>query len=108
MKNPVDNLLDMQRVPDWTEYAVEIVELDARFRLSGLQARLRVPSRDGFTLVVRIAEAGPTYFDPFTELPMLTNGPKTLLYSVGRDRVDNNGDRGLDIIVPIFIAAPPP
>jgi hypothetical protein len=106
LKNPVDNLLGMQHVPNWAEYAGSILETDARFRLGGLQARLRVPSRDRTNLLARIAEAGPPFFDPFTELPMLTNGAKTLLYSIGRDGTDNNGDPKQDIIVPIFSAAP--
>jgi hypothetical protein len=105
--NPVDNILKLESVPTWTEYAAEIMQADARLRLAGLQARLRVPARDGaLNLLGRIAEAGPAFFDPFTGLPMLTNGTKTVLYSIGKDRIDNNADPQHDLTVPIFSAAP--
>jgi hypothetical protein len=107
LTNPVDNLFALGNVPNWIDYAGAILETDARFRLAGLQARLRLPTRDGRTsFLARIAEAGPSFYDPFTGMPMLTNGPKTVLYSIGRDRTDNNGDPSLDIAVPVFSAAP--
>jgi hypothetical protein len=104
--NPVDNLVARDAIPNWDDQAGAILEIDARLRLAGLQARLRTPSKDQrANLLVRIAEAGPAFYDPFTGFPMLTNRSKTLLYSVGRDRADNNGDPRRDIMVPIFSAA---
>jgi hypothetical protein len=105
--NPVDNLVGTDSMPKWDEHTGTVVEMDARLRLAGLQARLRTPSKDQrANLLARIAEAGPTYYDPFTGFPMLTNSSKTMLYSIGRDRIDNNGDPRHDITVPIFSAAP--
>jgi hypothetical protein len=103
----VDNLVGTDSMPKWDEHTGTVVEMDARLRLAGLQARLRTPSKDQrANLLARIAEAGPTYYDPFTGFPMLTNSSKTMLYSIGRDRIDNNGDPRHDITVPIFSAAP--
>jgi hypothetical protein len=105
--NPVDNLVATSSMPNWNEHAGAVLEMDARLRLAGLQARLRTPSKDQrANLLARIAEAGPTYYDPFTGFPMLTNGAKTMLYSIGPDRADNNGDPRHDITVPLFSAAP--
>jgi hypothetical protein len=105
--NPVDNILNVAAIPVWSDHADDILEVDARLRLAGLQARLRIPARDGaMNLLGRIAEAGPAYFDPCTGLPMLTNATKTVLYSLGRDRTDHNADARHDLTVPIFSAAP--
>jgi hypothetical protein len=87
-------------VQDWQALNGAIVETDARLRLAGLQARFRAPSSD--SLISRLAQAGPSFFDPFTELPMLVNGTRGTLYSVGMDRKDDGGDPTFDVSVPFL------
>ena len=77
------------------------METDARLRLVGLQVRLRTPSQDS-SLVTRIAQAGPGFYDPFTELPMLINATRGVLYSVGMDHKDDGGDSTFDVSVPFL------
>ncbi len=103
VKNPIDNviLVGEPRV-DWEDLIGRMTELEARFRLATLQARLRKRSlvRDP---VSRIVKLGQKFYDPFTGFPMLFNGSKTVLYSVGRDGTDNDGDSSLDVSVPIRV-----
>jgi hypothetical protein len=96
--NPVDNLVREHAESDWKSYLAEIHEVDARLRLVGLQARLRGPLSES-NLSARIAQAGPNFYDPFTELPMLLNMAQGRLYSVGRDGKDDGGDPTFDISV---------
>ena len=42
-------------------------------------------------VLTRLAKAGQAYYDPFTGLPMLVNQRKGLIYSVGRDGKDQEG-----------------
>jgi len=98
--NPIDNLIVADPVQDWQALNGAIVETDARLRLAGLQARFRAPSSD--SLISRLAQAGPSFFDPFTELPMLVNGTRGTLYSVGMDRKDDGGDPTFDVSVPFL------
>lgn len=99
--NPIDNLLVADPTPDWDAIIGTIMETDARLRLVGLQARLRAPSQDA-SLVARIAQAGPSFYDPFTELPMLVNATRGTLYSVGMDHKDDGGDPTFDVSVPFL------
>lgn len=105
--NPIDNLIVADPTPDWDAIAGTIMETDARLRLVGLQARLRAPSQDS-SLVTRIAQAGPGFYDPFTELPMLVNATRGMLYSVGRDHKDDGGDPTFDVGVPFFSSSSSP
>jgi hypothetical protein len=99
--NPIDNLIVPDPTPDWDAVIGTIIETDARLRLAGLQARLRAPSTDS-SLVARIAQAGPNFYDPFTELPMLVNTARGTLYSVGMDHKDDGGDPTFDLSVPFL------
>ena len=100
--NPLDNLLRTEPAPDWERQIGVILETDVRLRLAGLQARLRGTSLEQ-QIMAKVAQAGPAFFDPFTELPMLLNVAQGRLYSVGRDRKDDSGDPTFDIGVPIVI-----
>jgi len=99
--NPIDNLIVADPTLDWDAITGTIMETDARLRLVGLQARLRTPSQDS-SLVTRIAQAGPGFYDPFTELPMLVNATRGVLYSVGTDHKDDGGDPTFDVSVPFL------
>jgi hypothetical protein len=99
--NPIDNLIVADPMPDWDAIIGGIMETDARLRLVGLQARLRAPSQDT-SLVTRIAQAGPGFYDPFTELPMLVNATRGIIYSVGMDHKDDGGDPTFDVSVPFL------
>ncbi len=98
--NPIDNYLVQIPKPAWEQYTGMIMETEARVRLVAVQARLRGLSGEG-NLLARVAKAGQNFFDPFTGLPMLVNQERKRLYSVGRDRKDDNGDPRLDVSVPI-------
>jgi hypothetical protein len=99
--NPIDNLIGADPTPNWDVLTGMILETDARLRLAALQARFRLPSSDS-NLVARMAQAGPNFYDPFTELPMLINASRGMLYSVGMDRKDDGGDPVFDVSVPFF------
>jgi hypothetical protein len=99
--NPIDNLIVADPTLDWDAITGTIMETDARLRLVGLQVRLRTPSQDS-SLVTRIAQAGPGFYDPFTELPMLINATRGVLYSVGMDHKDDGGDSTFDVSVPFL------
>ncbi|WP_447978252.1 hypothetical protein [Candidatus Nitrospira bockiana] len=96
-RNPIDNLLGPDPHPDWEQLNGMVLETDARLRLTGLQARLRGAASSG-SVVTQIAQAGPKYYDPFTELPMLVNTGRRALYSVGVDRRDDQGDPTRDVV----------
>lgn len=100
--NPVDNILFVEARPAWEAYKAGILELDVRLRLAGLQARLW-SATDEKEVLARIAEAGSNFFDPFTGLPMLVNLPARVIYSVGRDGRDDNGDPAADVAAPILV-----
>ncbi len=99
--NPLDNLLRTEPAPEWDRQIGVIMETDARLRLAGLQARLRGISLEQ-QIMAKVAQAGPAFFDPFTELPMLLNVAQSRLYSVGRDRKDDSGDPTFDVNVPLL------
>jgi hypothetical protein len=52
-------------------------------------------------VLTRLAKAGQAYYDPFTGLPMLVNQQKGVLYSVGQDGKDQEGDPLSDVVAAI-------
>lgn len=98
---PIDKVLVKTAEPVWEPALTVVREIDARLRLAGLQAKLRLPSPQPVS--IRIAQAGTEFYDPFSGIPMLWNPVKGLLYSVGKDGLDDGGDRQLDITVAPFI-----
>ncbi len=100
LTNPIENILGLEPLPRWDEYNGLVVDTDARLRLASLQAWLRRGPADG-DLLARLAKAGQGFYDPYTGLPMLVNLKKGVLYSVGRDGKDQDGDPELDVVVEI-------
>lgn len=102
--NPIDNVFASGPEPLWPPFVDRIFRTDARMRLVALQARLR---RTGVapSVVVRTVQAGYSFYDPFSGLPMLWAPATGRLYSVGEDRRDDGGDEQRDIAVQI-IGAP--
>jgi hypothetical protein len=98
--NPIDNYLIQIPKPTWEQFTGMMLETETRVKLVAMVARLRSLSGEG-NLLARVAKAGQNFFDPFSGLPMLLNQDKKRLYSVGRDRKDDNGDPRLDISVPV-------
>ena len=98
--NPIDNYLVQIPKPTWEQFTGMMLETETRVKLVAMVARMRSLSGEG-NLLARIAKAGQNFFDPFSGLPMLLNEDKKRLYSVGRDRKDDNGDPRLDISVPV-------
>jgi hypothetical protein len=94
--NPIENIVGVPPLPEWETYGGRILELDARLRLAGLQAWIRRSPQEQDVLT-RIAKAGQALYDPFTGFPMLVNRRKGLIYSVGQDGKDHDGQSGLDI-----------
>ncbi len=92
--------------PEWDPLVHQLMETDARLRLTSLQIQLRrqsgVPS-----IPTRLAELGSQYFDPYTGLPMLWSPTQQRLYSVGKDRLDDGGDPSFDITVPAVVSVVP-
>ena len=101
--NPVEHIVGIQPLPSWEPFVYMMVELDAKIRLAGLQAWLRRGPQDADVLT-RLAKAGQAYYDPFTGLPMLVNQRKGVIYSVGRDGKDQEGDglRDVTAMIPAF------
>jgi len=102
LTNPVEHIVGIEPLPSWDPYVMRMVEADAQLRLAGLQAWLRRAPQDSDVLM-RLAKAGQAYYDPFTGLPMLVNQRKGVIYSVGRDGKDQEGDEGRDVtaIIPL-------
>lgn len=100
LANPIERLLGVDPLPAWDPFVGQMVETDAQLRLASLQVLARRGSQEKEVLT-RLAKAGQAYYDPFTGLPMLVNQPKRLLYSVGRDGKDQEGDAQYDVVVAI-------
>jgi hypothetical protein len=83
---------------------MRMAETDAQLRLAGLQAWLRRGPQESDVLT-RLAKAGQAYYDPFTGLPMLVNLRKGVMYSVGRDGKDQEGDDNDDVTATIPLSA---
>jgi hypothetical protein len=98
--NPAEHIVGIEPLPSWDPFVYRMVEMDAQLRLAGLQAWLRRGPQDGDVLM-RMAKAGQAYYDPFTGLPMLVNQRKGVIYSVGRDGKDQEGDGSRDVTAAI-------
>lgn len=95
--NPLDNMVPTRSVIAWDQQVGMVFETEARLRLVSVAARLRGASRKA--IPARIAEAGSKYTDPFTELPMLLNPSRGLIYSIGKNQKDDDGDPKLDVSI---------
>ncbi|MDP1947903.1 MAG: hypothetical protein Q8L77_10430 [Nitrospirota bacterium] len=98
--NPVEHIIGIEPLPSWDPYVGRIVETEARLRLAGLQVWIRRGPQEG-NVLTRLAKAGQAYYDPFTGLPMLVNQQRGVMYSVGRDGKDQDGDLDLDVAATI-------
>lgn len=105
--NPVEHIVGIEPLPSWDSYVGRLVEADARLRLASLQAWIRRSTQEG-TLFTRLAKAGQSHYDPFTGLPMLVNQQKGVIYSVGQDGQDQDGDPRRDIVATIPLTRPSP
>jgi hypothetical protein len=102
--NPIEHIVGIEPLPSWEPFVYRVIETDAQLRLAGLQAWLRRGPQDGEVLM-RLAKAGQAYYDPFTGLPMLVNLRKGVIYSVGRDGKDQEGDALRDVAAMIPTSA---
>jgi hypothetical protein len=100
LANPIEHIVGIEPPPSWDPYVGRIAETDAQIRLAGLQAWIRRGPQQG-DVVTRLAKAGQAYYDPFTDLPMLVNKREGLIYSVGKDGKDQEGDRRHDVVAVI-------
>lgn len=100
LANPIDNIIGIEPLPSWDPYVGRIVELDARLRLASLQVWIRRGPQEG-NVLTRLAKAGQAHYDPFTGLPILVNQQKGVMYSVGQDGKDQEGDPRRDIVATI-------
>jgi len=95
--NPLDNLLPSRSILAWDQQVGMVFDTEARLRLVTVSASLRGASRKA--IPNRIAAAGSKFTDPFTELPMLMNPARGVIYSIGKNRRDDDGDPKLDVSV---------
>ncbi|MCP9460631.1 MAG: hypothetical protein NNA24_01130 [Nitrospira sp.] len=100
LANPIENIIGLDPLPAWDGYHGMAVDAEAHLRLAGLQAWIRRGGADA-ELFSRIAKAGQDFYDPYTGLPMLVNLNKGVLYSVGHDGKDQDGDPEHDVVVAI-------
>jgi hypothetical protein len=105
LMNPLDNLVPGRSVVAWDQQVGMVFETEARLRLVGVSARLRGAPRK--VIPGRIAEAGSKYTDPFTELPMLLNPSRGVIYSIGKNLKDDDGDPKLDVSIAWPLTEPP-
>lgn len=98
--NPIENIIGIEPLPSWDSYVGRTIETDARLRLASLQAWIRQGPQDG-NVVSRLAKAGQAHYDPFTGLPMLVDQRKGMMYSVGQDGKDQEGDPRQDVVAMI-------
>ncbi|MEO6306888.1 MAG: tetratricopeptide repeat protein [Nitrospiraceae bacterium] len=98
--NPIEHIVGIEPLPSWDPYVERTVETDARLRLASLQVWIRQGAQDG-NVVTRLAKAGQAYYDPFTGLPMLVDQQKGVMYSVGQDGKDQEGDPRRDVVATI-------
>ena len=95
--NPIEHVIGIEPLPSWDPYIGRMVETDAQLRLASLQVWIRRGPQEG-AFLTRLAKAGQSHYDPFTGLPMLVNSQKGLMYSVGRDGKDQEGDPAHDVV----------
>lgn len=98
--NPIEHIIGVEPLPSWDPYVAQMVEADAQLRLASLQVWIRRGPQEG-AFLTRLAKAGQSHYDPFTGLPMLVNSKKGLMYSVGRDGKDQEGDPAHDVVARI-------
>jgi len=98
--NPIEHIIGIEPLPSWDPYVGRMVETDARLRLASLQVWMRRGAQEG-NVLTRLAKAGQAHYDPFTGLPMLVDQRKGVMYSVGQDGKDQEGDPLLDVVVTI-------
>jgi tetratricopeptide repeat protein len=98
--NPIEHIIGIEPLPSWDPYIGHMVETDAQLRLASLQVWIRRGPQEG-AFLTRLAKAGQSYYDPFTGLPMLVNSKKGLMYSVGQDGKDQEGDPTHDVVAVI-------
>ncbi|TKB88430.1 MAG: hypothetical protein E8D41_15595 [Nitrospira sp.] len=98
--NPIEHIIGIEPLPSWDPYVGRTVETDARLRLASLQVWVRRGVQEG-DVITRLAKASQTLYDPFTGLPMLVDQRKEVLYSVGQDGKDQEGDSQRDVAVVI-------
>jgi uncharacterized membrane protein len=96
--NPIENVIGLDPLPPWDVYNGLAVDADAHLRLASLQAWIRQGLQDA-DMLTRIVKAGQMFYDPYTGLPMLANLKKRVLYSVGHDGKDQDGDPQYDVVV---------
>ena len=97
LANPLDNLVPSRSTIAWDQQVGMVFDTEARLRLVAVSARLRGASRKA--IPGRIAEAGSKFTDPFTELPMLLSPARGVIYSIGRNHKDDDGDPKLDVSI---------
>ena len=100
LANPIEHIIGIEPLPSWDPYVGRIVETDARLRLASLQIWIRRGAQEESALA-RLAKAGQALYDPFTGLPMLLDQQKGMVYSVGPDGKDQDGDSLRDIVATI-------
>jgi ribosomal protein S16 len=100
LANPIEHIIGIEPLPSWDPYVGRMVETDARLRLASLQFWIRRGAQEGDVLT-RLAKAGQAHFDPFTGLPMLVDQQKGVMYSVGQDGKDQEGDPLRDVVATI-------
>jgi hypothetical protein len=100
LANPIEHIIGIEPLPSWDPYVGRIVETDARLRLASLQAWIRRGPQEG-NILTRLAKAGQAHYDPFTGLPMLVDQQKGVMYSVGHDGKDQEGDPLHDVVAAI-------
>ena len=98
--NPIEHIIGVEPLPSWDPYVGRMVETDARLRLASLQVWVRRGAQEG-NVLARLAKAGQAHYDPFTGLPMLVNQQKGVMYSVGQDGKDQEGDPLHDVVAAI-------
>jgi hypothetical protein len=103
--SPMDNMFTSGAEPEWEPFAVRLEETDAKLRLANLLYRIRKVTREQ-DIPAKIAQAGPSFYDPFTGFPMLYNRKNGRIYSIGKDGRDDNGDGKLDIAMPLWPSEP--
>jgi len=100
LANPIEHIIGIEPLPSWDPYVGRMVETDARLRLASLQAWIRRGPQEG-NVLTRLAKAGQAHYDPFTGLPMLVDQQKGVMYSVGHDGKDQEGDPLHDVVATI-------
>jgi hypothetical protein len=98
--NPIEHIIEIEPLPEWDHYVGRTIETDARLRLASLQVWIRQGPQDG-NVISRLAKAGQAHYDPFTGLPMLVDQQKGVMYSVGQDGKDQEGDPQHDVVATI-------